>query len=66
MSGKYDLDRDLAVRGLEEFKVSREDAFRLLDNKLEENKATAEDIFALCYLLPSLLPLVRAKTTKEE
>jgi len=34
-------------------------AVRLLVDKLKEQDATVEDVFSLCALLPSLLPLCR-------
>lgn len=43
-----------------DFKVTQDDAIRLLADRLKEEGESIEDIFAICTLLPSLLPLIRA------
>jgi len=43
-----------------DFKVTQDDAIRLLADKLKQNGATIDDILAICTLLPGLLPLVKS------
>jgi len=45
---------------MDSYKITRNDIYRLLIDKLKEQDASIGEISAIIHLLPSLLPLVRA------
>jgi len=43
------------------YEISPHDAMLKLNEVLIENEATVDDIFGLCVLIPSLLPVIRGQ-----